>query len=84
VVDTIDAAMAEAGDILTPIAEGAISQDHIRGELGDVITGKTPGRTSDQEITLFKSQGLAIQDVATANLVYRAAVEQGIGTDVRL
>ena len=84
VVDTMDAAMAEAGDILTPIAEGAITQDHIHGELGDVITGKIAGRGSETEITLFKSQGLAIQDVATAQLVYKAAVEQGIGIEVSL
>ena len=84
VVDTMDAAMAEAGDLLMPIAEGAITQDHIHGELGDVITGKIPGRTGETEITLFKSQGLAIQDVATANLVFRAAVEKGIGIEVSL
>ncbi len=84
IVDTIDAAMAEAGDILMPIAEGAITADHIAGELGDVITGKIPGRSSETEITLFKSQGLAIQDVATAQLVYKAAVAQGIGIQVNL
>jgi ornithine cyclodeaminase/alanine dehydrogenase len=84
VVDTLDAAMAEAGDLLIPIEEGAITRDHIHAELGDVITGKKPGRTSEQEITLFKSQGLAIQDVATAQLVYRMAKERGIGTEVNL
>lgn len=84
IVDTMDAAMAEAGDILMPIAEGAITADHIAGELGDVITGKIPGRSSETEITLFKSQGLAIQDVATAQLVYKAAVAQGIGIEVNL
>jgi ornithine cyclodeaminase/alanine dehydrogenase len=84
VVDAIDAALAEAGDLLTPIAEGAITQDHIYAELGDIITGKKPGRTSDRQITLFKSQGLAIQDVATAQLVYRLAKARGIGTEVNL
>jgi ornithine cyclodeaminase/alanine dehydrogenase len=84
VVDTIDAALAEAGDLLDPIKEGAITADHIHAELGDVITGKKPGRTSEQEITLFKSQGIAIQDVATAQLVYRMAKERGIGTEVNL
>ena len=84
VVDTMDAAMAEAADLLIPIEEGAITRDHIHAELGDVITGKKPGRTSEQEITLFKSQGLAIQDVATAQLVYRMAKERGIGTEVNL
>jgi ornithine cyclodeaminase/alanine dehydrogenase len=84
VVDTMDAAMAEAGDLLDPIAEGAVTEAHIRAELGDVITGKKPGRTSPREITLFKSQGLAIQDVATAQLVYRMARERGIGIEVSL
>jgi ornithine cyclodeaminase/alanine dehydrogenase-like protein (mu-crystallin family) len=84
VVDTVDAALAEAGDLLDPIKEGAITADHIHAELGDIITGKKPGRTSDQEITLFKSQGIAIQDVATAQLVYRKAKERGIGTEVDL
>jgi ornithine cyclodeaminase/alanine dehydrogenase len=84
VVDTTDAALAEAGDLITPIQEGAITADHIHAELGDMITGKKPGRTSDQEITLFKSQGIAIQDVATAQLVYQKAKERGIGTEVNL
>jgi ornithine cyclodeaminase/alanine dehydrogenase len=84
VVDTMDAALAEAADLLMPIDEGAITAEHIHAELGDVITGKKPGRTSDREITLFKSQGLAIQDVATAQLVYRKAKERGIGTEVNL
>jgi ornithine cyclodeaminase/alanine dehydrogenase len=84
VVDTMDAAMAEAGDILTPIEEGAITQEHIHGELGDVVTGKIAGRSGPGEITLFKSQGLAIQDVATAQLVYRAAKERGIGVEAAL
>jgi ornithine cyclodeaminase/alanine dehydrogenase len=84
VVDTTDAALAEAGDLLDPIKEGAITADHIHAELGDIITGKKPGRVSDQEITLFKSQGIAIQDVATAQLVYRMAKERGIGVEVNL
>jgi ornithine cyclodeaminase/alanine dehydrogenase len=84
VVDTTDAALAEAGDLITPIQEGAITADHIHAELGDIITGTKPGRTSDQEITLFKSQGIAIQDVATAQLVYQKAKERGIGTEVNL
>jgi len=80
----MDAAMAEAGDLLMPIAEGAITQDHIHAELGDVITARKAGRTSETEITPLQVEGLAIQDVATANLVYKAAVEKGIGTEVSL
>lgn len=84
VVDTMDAAMAEAGDLLMPIADGLITQDHITAALGEIVTGQKPGRESDSEITLFKSQGLAIQDVATAALVYRIANERGIGTRATL
>jgi ornithine cyclodeaminase/alanine dehydrogenase len=84
VVDTRDAALAEAGDLLMPIKEGLIGEDHIRAELGEVVTGARPGRERDDEITLFKSQGLAIQDVATAALVYRIARERGVGTSAPL
>jgi len=67
---------------MIPIDEGAIDKSHMKAELGEVITGKKPARSSDAEITLFKSNGLAIQDVATAKLVYEKAVEAGIGTKV--
>jgi ornithine cyclodeaminase/alanine dehydrogenase len=84
VVDSRDAALAEAGDLMIPIANGDITEDHIRAELGEVVAGTKPGRTDPGEITLFKSQGLAIQDVATASLVYRLATEKGIGQQVAL
>jgi ornithine cyclodeaminase/alanine dehydrogenase len=84
VVDSRDAALAEAGDLLIPIASGEISEDHIYAELGEIVAGTKPGRTEPNEITLFKSQGLAIQDVATASLVFRLASERGIGRQVSL
>ena len=84
VVDSRDAALAEAGDLLIPIANGDIAEDHIKAELGEVVAGTKPGRSDPGEITLFKSQGLAIQDVATASLVFRLASERGIGTQVNL
>jgi ornithine cyclodeaminase/alanine dehydrogenase len=84
IVDSRDAALREAGDLVIPIAEKVISAEHIRGELGQVILGKTEGRSSDQEITLFKSVGLALQDVSTALVVYKKALEQNKGTNVRL
>ena len=84
VVDSRDAALKEAGDLLIPIAENAISSDHIWAELGDIILGTKKGRTSDQEITLFKSVGIALQDMSTAQLAYRRALEQGKGTVVKL
>jgi ornithine cyclodeaminase/alanine dehydrogenase len=84
IADSYDACLNEAGDIMIPIQEGAIDKSHLHAELGEVITGKKPGRADDREITLFKSNGLAIQDVATAKLVYDKAVQAGIGVSVDL
>lgn len=84
VADLREACLAEAGDVLIPIREGAITEDHIHASLGEVVTGARPGRENDEEITVFKSCGLAIQDVATALCVYRAARERGIGQEVEL
>lgn len=83
-VDSREAALAEAGDLVIPLREGAIDAAHIRGELGEVLSGAIPGRQSDDEITLFKSVGLAVQDVATAAELYRRAVRDGAGADVTL
>ena len=83
-VDRRESALAEPGDILIPIAEGAIKASHIVAELGDVVTGRHPGRTSDKEVTVFKSLGLAVEDVAAAQFVYTRAVERSIGTVVDL
>jgi alanine dehydrogenase len=82
VVDSREAIMAECGDILLAIKEGSISESHIHGEIGDILAGIRPARSGTDEITLYKSVGIAIQDVATANLVYHRALEQRIGTDV--
>lgn len=84
IADSYDACLNEAGDIMIPIQEGAIDKSHLSAELGEVITGKKPGRANTREITLFKSNGLAIQDVAAAKLVYDRAVQAGIGTDAEL
>lgn len=81
-VDRRESALNEAGDYLIAAQEGAIGPDHIRGELGDVLTGGHPGRTSPSEITLFKSLGLGIEDLAAAEHVYRKAAKQGAGTSV--
>src|SRR5207245_6903114 len=61
-VDRRESALNEAGDYILAAAEGAISPDHIRADLGEVLIGSHPGRTSDDEITVFKSLGLAIED----------------------
>jgi len=84
IADSYSACLNEAGDIMLPIQEGAIDKSHLYAELGEVITGKKLGRENSREITLFKSNGLAIQDVAAAKLVYDKAVQAGIGTNVEL
>jgi alanine dehydrogenase len=80
--DSREACFKEAGDIIIPVNEGAISEEHFYAELGEILTGAKQGRENKEEITLFKSNGLAIQDVATAKLIYDKAVEKGIGTEV--
>lgn len=83
-VDRRESALAEAGDILLPIAEGAITASHIVAELGEVVGGTRPGRESDSEITLFKSLGLAVEDIAAAQHVFALAIERRVGTVVEL
>jgi len=69
VVDLRKAALEEAGDVILPIKEGAITEKHIYAELGEIVTGNKPGRINDREITVFKSVGLAIQDAAVSKLI---------------
>jgi len=78
--DKRESALAESGDFLIPKSEGRFGDEHIVGELGDVLEGKAPGRRGAEEITLFKSLGLAIEDLASAHFVSRRAAEQGVGT----
>jgi ornithine cyclodeaminase/alanine dehydrogenase len=82
--DSREACFKEAGDIIIPVSEGAISESHFYAELGELITGKKSGRINNEEITIFKSNGLAIQDVATAKLVYEKALAAGIGLNVEI
>ena len=84
VVDSRAAIMAECGDLLLAIQEKSISENHIHGEIGEILAGTKPGRSSGSEVTLYKSVGIAIQDVATANLVYRKALQQEMGTNVEI
>jgi ornithine cyclodeaminase len=79
-VDRRESTLNEAGDYLFAMREGAIGPDHIRAEVGELLLGTKAGRTSPDEITLFKSLGLAVEDLAAAEHVYRKAQEQGIGT----
>jgi ornithine cyclodeaminase/alanine dehydrogenase-like protein (mu-crystallin family) len=79
-VDRRESTVNESGDYLVPLREGAIGADHIQGEIGEVLIGARPGRASEAEITLFKSLGLAVEDLAAAAHVYRRARETGAGT----
>jgi ornithine cyclodeaminase len=81
VCDQKQACLNEAGDIQIPIDEGVYSADDIHAELGEVVNGTIAGRESDDEITLFKSVGLAIQDISCASLVYDQAKAQGVGIE---
>ena len=78
--DARESVLNEAGDYLLAAKEGAIGPDHIRAELGEVLIKTQSGRTSRDEITLFKSLGLAIEDLAAAAYVYRRAEQETAGT----
>jgi len=84
VVDTYAGAEEEAGDLLIPIREGAITMTHVAAELSELVTGVKPGRTDREEITLFKSVGFTLEDAATARLAYDRALDAGIGQRVSL
>jgi len=81
-VDRRESAFNEAGDYLIAAGEGAIGPESILAELGEVLIGKHPGRTSAEEVTVFKSLGLAMEDLAAAEYCYEKAVRQGRGTIV--
>jgi alanine dehydrogenase len=83
-VDSRDAIMAECGDVLLAIKDGAITENHASVEIGAVLAGKKPGRTSSEEITLYKSVGIAVQDVAAARLVHRKALQEKVGVEVEI
>jgi len=83
-VDSSAAAVVEAGDIVMNIAAGLFDASHIRGEIGELVLGRIPGRTGDREITIFKSLGMAVEDVVAADLVFRRAAECGAGTELAL
>ena len=78
-VDSRESALNEAGDFLIPLAEGALRPDHIRAELGEVLIGRHPGRASPDELTLFKSLGLGLEDVVAAQVAVARAQERQLG-----
>jgi ornithine cyclodeaminase len=83
-VDSRQGALAEAGDIVIPIKEGAFDASHIAAELGDVFGGRAQGRRGPGEITIFKSLGMAVEDVAAARLAFERASASGLGRGVLL
>jgi ornithine cyclodeaminase/alanine dehydrogenase-like protein (mu-crystallin family) len=84
VIDHHASSLAEAGDLLIPMSQGLFNKGHIYAELGEIVAGLKPGRTSDDEVTLFKSVGVAVQDVAAAGRVLAAAERLGLGVEVAL
>jgi ornithine cyclodeaminase len=84
IVDRRESALAESGDFLIAKAEGAFGDEHIAGELGDVLLGGVVGRRTGEEITLFKSLGIAIEDLAAAHYIHTQALATGIGASVPL
>jgi ornithine cyclodeaminase/alanine dehydrogenase-like protein (mu-crystallin family) len=83
-VDRRESTVNEAGDFLIPKKEGVLGDSHIQGEIGEILLGKVKGRETKEEITLFKSLGLAVEDLASANHIYKKASTAGIGTLVEL
>jgi ornithine cyclodeaminase len=81
-VDRRESCLNEAGDYILAVADGAIGPDHIRAELGEVLAGLHPGREHEDELTVFESLGIAVEDLASAELVVRRAREQDVGIEV--
>ncbi len=84
VVDSLSASLEEAGDLIIPLRKGMIQESHILGELGHLVSGAFSGRKSAEDITFFKSVGIAIQDLAVAELALRKANSLRLGTEINL
>jgi ornithine cyclodeaminase len=84
VVDSRQASLSEAGDIIKPIKEGRIKAEHIQAELGEIVLGEKSGREDENQITFFKSVGNAVQDAAAAQLALHNAQKMGLGQDIPL
>jgi ornithine cyclodeaminase len=84
IVDSRAAALVEAGDIVQGIRDGRFSAAHIAGEIGEVLLGRIRGRRSPDEVVIFKSLGMAVEDVAAAHLAYRRAREKGMGRGIAI
>jgi ornithine cyclodeaminase/alanine dehydrogenase-like protein (mu-crystallin family) len=84
VIDSRQASLAEAGDLIAPLQQGVITEKHIHAEIGEIVAGRKAGRTSEDEITYFKTVGVAVQDIAAARRVLDKATELGLGAEVEL
>lgn len=84
VVDHKDSCFSESGDIIIPLSAGILNMSHYKGEIGDVLTGKLKGRESEDEITVFKSVGVAVQDLATAYYAYRKSCDRKVGNNITI
>ncbi|MCX7624331.1 MAG: ornithine cyclodeaminase [Thermomicrobium sp.] len=84
VVDSVPAALAEAGDLIKPLRAGVITEEHIRTEIGEIVDGRKPGRTSSDQVTVFKSVGNAVQDLAVASEAVRRAQARARGQTISL
>ena len=83
-VDSRAAALVESGDVVMNIADGLFDESHVRGELGELVLGRASGRGAESDVTIFKSLGMAVEDVVAADLVFRRAAETGAGTELTL
>ncbi|NOH03969.1 MAG: hypothetical protein HND47_19380 [Chloroflexi bacterium] len=81
-VDSRSAVLAEAGDLIQPIQKGLITEAHVLAELGEIVLGRKPGRESGEEITFFKSVGVAVQDAMAAQLALKNAKAMGLGREI--
>ena len=84
VVDFKEQALQEAGDLREAVSNRSITIESVHAELGEIITGRKEGRSSDREITIFKSVGIAVEDIAIGAYVYKQALLKGLGTVVEL
>ena len=82
IVDSRLAALVESGDLIQPIRSGLFGKDHVYAELGEIVLGLKPGRQSPEEITFFKSVGIAVQDALAAQLAVQNARQFGLGQEV--
>ena len=83
-VDYLETVLHDCGDVVMPLQKGEIDQSAILGGLGDILTGKIESRKDDNEITLFKSAGVAVQDLSASDYIYQKALKQGAGTEVKM